>query len=222
MSRAPFRWSKRFTLLHVIGWRRQDTYLTSPTIQETNEMLRNARKQFQKSDESAYSIVPSRISSRLSTSTRQSLSSDDNMSYRRLSCENVLFTAMVYKRSYRTPLIRRLFRRKVQIESDTATITRPERTFSSKSPDTREHLIDSDKADHQIISGPNNRGEIPSYDDFRTVVEVLGPLPVASILWACFSIMKRRRVDRRSPTTLLKHHSVGLLKRCARTLRNQR
>ena len=118
------------------------TNLTSPTIQETNEMLRNAQKQFQKSDESAYSIVPSRMSSRLSTSTRQSLSSDENMSYRRLSCENDLFTARVYKRSYRTPLIRRLFRRKVESDSDTATITGPEGALRSRSPDTEEYWVE--------------------------------------------------------------------------------
>ena len=105
-------------------------------------MLRNARKQFQKSDESAYSIVPSRMSSRLSTSTRQSLSSDDNMSYRRLSCENDLFTAKVYKRSYRTPLIRRLFGRKIEIDSDTATITRPEGAFRSGSTDSEKHWVE--------------------------------------------------------------------------------
>ena len=107
-------------------------------------MLRNAQKQFQKSDESAYSIVPSRMSSRLSTSTRQSLSIDDNFSYHRLSFENDLFTARVYKRSYRTPLIQRLFRR-------------------SKSADTEEHLIYGDEADRQIVSPPSDGGHVPSY-----------------------------------------------------------
>ena len=129
-------------------------------------MLRNARKQFQKSDESAYSIVPSRMSSRLSTSTREGLSSDDDMSYRRLSFEDDLFTARVYKRSYRTPFIQRLFRRKVQIESDTATIIGPEKRISgSKSADTEEYLIDGDEADRQTVSPP--RALIPSTDPGR-------------------------------------------------------
>ena len=125
-------------------------------------MLRNARKEFQKSDESAYSIVPSRMSSRLSTSTNQGLSIDDNMSYRRLSFEDDLFTAQVYKRSYRTPFIRRLFQRKVQIKSDTVTIIGPERISGSKSADSEENLIDGDEADRQTLSPP--RGHMASTD----------------------------------------------------------
>ena len=142
-------------------------------------MLRNARKQLQKSDESASSIVPSRMSSRRSTSTKQtwdgeSLNKDDDMSYRQLSFENDLFTAKVYKRSYRTPLIQRLFRREAQIEPDTATITGPERTFRSKLSDTQEHLIDGYEADRRIINPPYDRGDKPS-NNFLEDVMVLVP-----------------------------------------------
>ena len=126
-------------------------------------MLRITRKQFQKSDESAYSIVPSRMSSRLSISTRQSLGSDNHLSYHRLSFEDDLFTAKVYKRSYRTPLIKRLFRRKVELESETATITGPEGAFRSRFPDTEEHSIHGNDTDRQIISPPSDHGHIPSY-----------------------------------------------------------
>ena len=126
-------------------------------------MLRNTRKQFQQSDESAYSIVPSRMSSRLSVSTRQSLSSDNHLSYHRLSFEDDLFTAKVYKRSYRPPLIKRLFRRNVEIESDTATIAGPQGAFRSRFPDTEEHSIHGNDTDHQLISPPSDRGHIPSY-----------------------------------------------------------
>ena len=59
-----------------------------------------------KSDESALSIVPSRLSSRLSLDTslsgrRDSIGSRASMAYRRLSFEDDLFTAIVYKRNYR-------------------------------------------------------------------------------------------------------------------------
>ena len=59
-----------------------------------------------KSDESALSIVPSGLSSRLSLSTglsgrRSSIGSLASMAYRRLSFEDDLFTATVYKRNYR-------------------------------------------------------------------------------------------------------------------------
>ncbi len=66
-----------------------------------------------KSDESALSIVPSNMSSRLSMSTdqtgrRDSISSNTSMVYRRLSFEDDLFTATVYKRNYRSPRLQRL------------------------------------------------------------------------------------------------------------------
>ena len=188
MSRASFQRSKQFRLLAcVIGCRRQDTNLTSPTIQETNEVLRNARKQFQKSDESAYSIVPSRMSSRRSTSTKQtcdgeSLNNDDDMSYRQLSFENDLFTAKVYKRSYRTPLIQRLFRRNVQIEPNTATITRPERTSGSKFPDIQAHVIDCAEANRHNIKPPNDGGDIPSHNFLDDVTRLVPKVVEVSAL----------------------------------------
>ena len=62
-----------------------------------------------KSDESAYSIVPSKLSSRISFSTsqtsRRSIIDDlKNMEYHPLSFDDDLFTARVYKRNYRTKL----------------------------------------------------------------------------------------------------------------------
>lgn len=61
-----------------------------------------------KSDESAFSIVPSNLSSRLSVSTsqtglRDSIGIHPSMVYRQLSFEDELFTARVYKRNYRNP-----------------------------------------------------------------------------------------------------------------------
>ena len=61
-----------------------------------------------KSDESAFSIVPSELSSRFSISTGQTsrrASSDSytKMTYRPLCFEDDLFTARVYKRNYRSP-----------------------------------------------------------------------------------------------------------------------
>ena len=69
-----------------------------------------------KSDESAFSIVPSRLSSRLSISTGQtsrpnSASGHMNMTYHQLSFEDDLFTARVYKRNYRNARLQRLERR---------------------------------------------------------------------------------------------------------------
>ena len=71
------------------------------------DRIQQSKKQFAKSDESAFSIVPSRLSSRLSISTgRSSLSNSTTslaeLAYQRLSFENDLFTARVYKRNYRS------------------------------------------------------------------------------------------------------------------------
>ena len=61
-----------------------------------------------KSDESAFSIVPSELSSRISVSTgqtsrRASCDSYTKLTYRPLCFEDDLFTARVYKRNYRIP-----------------------------------------------------------------------------------------------------------------------
>lgn len=76
-------------------------------IDEAEPMLR-------RSDQSAYSIVPSRMSSRVSkTNNRNSTGgtsiASTEMVYRRLSFENDLFTAIAYKRNYRNRLIDQLF-----------------------------------------------------------------------------------------------------------------
>ena len=72
------------------------------------------------------SIVPSRPSSRLSTSTNQTGNSDSiksyaSMIYRRLSFEDDLFTARVYKRNYRSPRLQHL--RKHEPDPDDKDIT---------------------------------------------------------------------------------------------------
>ena len=82
--------------------------ISSPTVQGTAELLQQSQKKFIKSDESAFSIVPSRMSSRFSVSTiqtgdRDSVRSSSSLVYRQFSFENDLFTARVYKRNYRNP-----------------------------------------------------------------------------------------------------------------------
>jgi len=66
-----------------------------------DQLLGEAEPMLRKSDESAYSIVPSRMSSRLSTSTmtpRSSVVQDTELTYLPFSFEDELFTARVYKR----------------------------------------------------------------------------------------------------------------------------
>ena len=79
-----------------------------------------------KSDESAFSIVPSRLSSRLSISTSQSSRSNSisdyvSMIYQRLSFEDDLFTARVYKRNYRNTRLQRLRRKDFDLEQNEVT-----------------------------------------------------------------------------------------------------
>lgn len=77
-------------------------------------LIDEAEPLLRRSDESACSIVPSRQSSRVSksntrTSTGSTSIASAEMSYRRLSFENDLFTATAYKRNYRNQLIVHLF-----------------------------------------------------------------------------------------------------------------
>ncbi|KAL8924232.1 MAG: hypothetical protein Q9208_004196 [Pyrenodesmia sp. 3 TL-2023] len=61
---------------------------------------------FRKSDESAFSIVPSRTSTRpRDTESLLSFESKTSLVYRELTIDSDLFTARVYKRNYRNPLI---------------------------------------------------------------------------------------------------------------------
>lgn len=62
-----------------------------------------------KSDERAYSIVPSRSS--LSIRDDESFQSERSLIYQELVIDDELFTARVYKRSYRISLIRNRFRK---------------------------------------------------------------------------------------------------------------
>ncbi|CAF9936291.1 hypothetical protein IMSHALPRED_010700 [Imshaugia aleurites] len=82
-----------------------------------NRLIDEAEPILCRSDESAYSIVPSRMSSRVSKSTYRNSTggasiASAEMAYRRLSFENDLFTAKAYKRNYRNPRIDFLFKSK--------------------------------------------------------------------------------------------------------------
>ena len=95
-------------------------------MQATGDQIQRSQKQFSKSDESAFSIVPSRLSSRISISTGQtsrpnSAISHVDMVYHRLSFENDLFTARVYKRNYRSERGQRLRRNQSDRDHDGVT-----------------------------------------------------------------------------------------------------
>ena len=97
----------------------------SPTLRDRNDLLRESEKQFKMSDESAYSIVPSRMS--MSIYTRHTTDSgasksEENLVYKPLTFENELFTARVYKRNYRTPAVQRFLK---GIEQKTSGKTSP-------------------------------------------------------------------------------------------------
>ena len=83
-----------------------------------------------KSDESAFSIVPSRLSSRFSGSTSHtsrpgSTVSDTNLEYHPLSFDDDLFTARVYKRNYRTNYHNIIKNGTLQIASRLSTLGQP-------------------------------------------------------------------------------------------------
>ena len=82
--------------------------LQLPGFEKQLQALRDCQSEFQNSDDSAFSIVPSGMSSRFSVSAHTEESTE--LIYRRLSFEDDLFTTRVYKRNYRTSVICSLFR----------------------------------------------------------------------------------------------------------------
>ena len=90
-----------------------------------------------KSDESAYSIVPSRRSSKLSLFTTSTGSA--SLQYRPLAFEDALFTARVYKRNYRNHIINQLFKARTDRDERGATLEN-QRGFLSGSETTSNPL----------------------------------------------------------------------------------
>ena len=83
--------------------------LELPTRESRTKLLQTSHSILLKSDESAYSIVPSRMS-RVSSDMASSVAVNSaELVYRQLSCDDELFTARVYKRNYRNRQITSLF-----------------------------------------------------------------------------------------------------------------
>ncbi|KAI4108582.1 MAG: hypothetical protein LQ345_007098, partial [Seirophora villosa] len=76
------------------------------------QALDRGERVFQQSDESAFSIVPSKFSRSIRDSeSLLSFESEPSLVYHELSVDSDLFTARVYKRNYRTAFIRKLLRK---------------------------------------------------------------------------------------------------------------
>lgn len=95
--------------------------------------LDDGQKVLQKSDESAYSIVPSRFSRSLRNSTFTSIS-EASLVYQELSVDSELFTAKVYKRNYRNALFRHLLRRDKHSSIDIASSLDVRSTLEGQGP----------------------------------------------------------------------------------------
>ena len=112
--RSKMAWNERAFLDHQHRVRGQVQAMTLmlqvsqlSTSKAQTKLLKKKEKAFRASDESAYSIVPSRMSSHMSVSTRSRDSvltiESQELVYYPLSFEDDLFTARVYKRNYRNP-----------------------------------------------------------------------------------------------------------------------
>ena len=117
--RSKMAWNERAFLDHQHRVRGQVQAMTLmlqvsqlSTSKAQTKLLKKKEKALRASDESAYSIVPSRMSSRMSVTTRSrdSISSIESkeLVYYPLSFEDDLFTARVYKRNYRSPWVNTL------------------------------------------------------------------------------------------------------------------
>lgn len=129
---------------------------SSPTPKDRGKLIRKSEKQFKKSDESACSIVPSRLSSRLSISTRQtearvSVGSEKDIIYHRLSFEDELFTARVYKRNYRNSMILGLRKDKPQVALGSKVSSDMQRTNTASSHDESGNRVIDQNQDDEFI-----------------------------------------------------------------------
>ena len=117
--RSKMAWNERAFLDHQHRVRGQVQAMTLmlqvsqlSTSKAQTKLLKKEEKALRASDESAYSIVPSRMSSLMSVSTRSQTSNSSieskELVYYPLSFEDDLFTARVYKRNYRSPWVNTL------------------------------------------------------------------------------------------------------------------
>ncbi len=91
--------------------------LKLPTPEDRSKLLQESSLALQESDESACSIIPSRRSSSTNSSNPRNSVEIADLRYLRLSFEEELFTAPVYKRRYGDPLIHSVFRNNFQTAS---------------------------------------------------------------------------------------------------------
>ena len=80
----------------------------SPTPKARAESLQRSDDQFRKSNESAYSVIPSQSSSFSEESHRSENSSERSLKYRPLGFEHVLFTSKVYIRNTKNMMIEKI------------------------------------------------------------------------------------------------------------------
>ena len=88
--------------------------LKLPTSEDQSKLLQESYHVLQDSDESAYSIIPSRRSSSTQSSNARDSMGLTDLVYQRLSFEDDLFAGRVYKRRYGDPLIHSVFRRNLK------------------------------------------------------------------------------------------------------------
>lgn len=126
MQRAKVVWNEKAFQGHQNRTRGQTAAMSLllqvsklPSPQKRAQVILRKERHFRKSDESAYSIVPSRMS-------QVSFESAD-LVYQRLSFEDDLFTATIYKRNYGNTLIRSLLQLRHRIEG-----TRTQNTSSNR------------------------------------------------------------------------------------------
>ncbi|KAL8926135.1 MAG: hypothetical protein Q9208_003036 [Pyrenodesmia sp. 3 TL-2023] len=124
-SRAKAIWNEHALKDHQDRIRDQVTSMTllisviqMPTAAGRRSALDTGRKTFAKSDESAYSVVPSRSSGTTRDSeSLLSFGSDKSPDHRELSVDSILFTSRVYKRTYWRPFYYKLVQKVKHVPS---------------------------------------------------------------------------------------------------------
>lgn len=152
---------------------------------ERLNLLHKGAEVLRKSDESAFTIVPSHMSSRLpsiySNSSRISIESA-KLVYRQLTVDNDLFTARVYKRNYRHPSMNFPMKRR----TSTSLQTRERPSPGVVATETLDHQIQPASLGNQSMISLDREEEStsqPPYSTRATLLKTFDRVQIPSSLW---------------------------------------
>ena len=152
--------------------------LQLPTQEARRKLLQESSHALQDSDESAYSIVPSRRSLSIHSFVSQMSVKTTDLTYQRLSFEEDLFAARVYKRRYGNPVIHSVFRNNVQSASERREIEHPTSLVTRRST-TMPNDLKGLSPESSLQSQAPSRNKLATSKPYETSRQKFNILPLS-------------------------------------------